>query len=474
MSELKFIWTDEYIGGRKGPLIPEEGDRTRPYSDRYWSKIEILPPDRIKEIQWERLKYLINFAFENSLFYRKRWMESGVSPSEIKDLDDIVKLPIITKQDMEEDQASNPPWGTIPTSPPNTHFQYYQTSGTTGKPRIWSATKQDVENQIEVTVRSLYAEGIRPGWRGFFAFSFPPFMGFWHIFYASAALGCQNVPKGPIPTEAWLKLIQNLAGDAPSFLLATPTYLIRQLEVSKKIGIDPHKLKINKLLMSGEPGYAIPATHNLLRDGWNAQPHEHMGTTEVGGPVLFSCEELADLPEPSDHINSDYWLVEVLDPETRKPVEPDKNGEKSGISCITALTQYGMPVIRLLIGDYLTVSERERCKCGRSFPIVKGGLKTRPEDMIVVKGVNIYPSLIENSVRSIKGLAPEYFIKLKGGRVIILVEAEAGVPKSDYERLVKHLQSDIKEKTMVTLDIEIKEPGTLPKGETKVRRIIKE
>ncbi|MDY6863997.1 MAG: hypothetical protein SV062_13550, partial [Thermodesulfobacteriota bacterium] len=261
---------------------------------------------------------------------------------------------------------------------------------------------------------------------------------------------------------------------AHSFLLATPTYLLRQLEVAKEIGLDPHKLKIDRLLMSGEPGYSVPATHKLLQDGWNAQPHEHMGTTEVGGPVLFSCEYLADEEEPSDHINADYWLVEVLDKETLQPVEKDKNGEKTGISCITSLTQFGMPAVRLLIGDYLTVVEGEKCGCGRTLPIVKGGLKTRPEDVIIIKGVNIYPALIENSVRSMEGLSPEYRIKKTSLGATVLIEAGEDAPEELYEKLAKNLQEDIKIKTSVTLDVEIKSPGSIPKEETKTKRIIKE
>jgi phenylacetate-CoA ligase len=474
MERVKYIWSDDYVGERHGPVIPEEGDRTKPYSDKYWSKVETLPMSRIREIQLEKLIYLIKFAYENSAFYRKRWDEMKIKPSDIKSLEDIVKLPILKKEDFERDQVEYPPYGTVPTSSPNTHFQYYQTSGTTGKPRLYTDTKEDIENGIEVTIRAFYAHGVRPGWRGFYGFPFPPFMGFWHIFYSSAALGCQNVPKGPIPTAGWLKLIMNLAGSAESFLVSTPTYAIRQLEVAKEVGINPHDLKISKIIVSGEPGYGIPATNRLLAEGFNAEVHDQPGSTEHAGPQFFSCESLAKKEEPSDHITADYWLVEVLDPKSLDPVNPDKNGIKSGISCVTALSRFGMPSIRVMLGDYINVIEDTRCECGRTLPIVLGGIKSRGDDMFIVKGVNIYPALIENSVRSIEGLSAEYRIKKIPGNIFVLVEAEKGISKDDYPRLSELLQNDIKDKTTVRVNIEVLEPGSLPREEAKTKRVIKE
>jgi len=475
MGQVKYIWTEDYVGKRLGPEIPEEGNRVKSYDDTFFSRIETLPYSRIKEIQEEKLLFLVKYAYENSLFYKKKWDEAKVKPSDIKSLSDITKLPILKQKDFEKDQVENPPFGTAPTCPPNEQFQYYQTSGTTGKPRLWTDTKQDIENGIFVTSRAIYAEGVRPGWRAFFAFPFPPFMGFWHIFHTTGAFGCQNVPKGPLPTVAWLRLILNLADAANNVMVSTPTYALRQLEAAREAGIDPLKLKIKKLIISGEPGYGIPATNKLLREGFGTEVHDHPGSTEHAGPILFSCEYLARPEELSDHITADYWVVEVLDTETLEPGEPDSEGKKTGISCITALSRFGLPAIRMLLGDQLTVIENTQCGCGRTLPIVKGAVKGRADDVIIIKGVNIYPSLVENSIREIPELSPEYLIRrtAKGGG-IILVEPAPEIPKDRYQEFAIILQREIKEKTTVTMDIEVKEPGTLPRLESKTQRVIKE
>lgn len=474
MGKLTYIWTNEYVGGRIGPEIEEEGDRTKPFSDKYWSKVETLPLKRLKEIQEEKLLFLVRYAYEKSPFYRRKWDAAKVHPNDIKGLDDITKLPLLTQKDFEKDQEENPPWGTAPTSPPRTQFQYYQTSGTMGKPRLWTDTKQDLETVIEMATRALYAQGIRPGWRGFFAFPFPPFMGFWHIFFSAQALGCQNVPKGPIGTFAWLKLIQRLAEDADNFLVSTPTYAIRQLEAAKEGGLDPKILKIKRLVVSGEPGYSIPATNSLLTQGFGAQVHDQPGSTEHAGPILFSCEHLARKGELSDHITADSWLVEVLDPKTLEPVAEDKDGIKRGVICVTALSQYGLPAIRMLLGDYINVKERGDCECGRTLPIAIGAIRGRYDDCMIIKGVNIYPSIIENSIRTIPGLSNEYRIKRSKGEATVIIEPLPEVPANQYPELIRLLREDIKTKTTVTMEIEVRPPGSLPKLESKTKRIIEE
>ena len=209
-------------------------------------------------------------------------------------------------------------------------------------------------------------------------------------------------------------------------------------------------------------------------EGFGAEIHDHPGSTEHGGPIMFSCEHLARPDELSDHITADYWLVEILDTETLEPVEPDAEGKKSGISCITALSRFGLPAIRMLLGDLLTVIENGKCSCGRTLPIVKGAIKSRADDVIIIKGVNIYPSLVENIIRGIDELFPEYrIIKTEKSGGIIQVEPIPEIPKDRYPGLAIKLQEEVKEKTTVTMEVELMEPGTLPREETKTKRVIK-
>jgi phenylacetate-CoA ligase len=468
-TQVQYLWTESMVGERLGPDVLEEGDRSRPFSDKIWCGVEALSLERLKEIQLQRLKFLLSFTYERSQFYRELWDSKKVKPSDVKSLKDLAKFPIVTKYDFEKDQAARPPFGTAPTSPPSQHLKYWQTSGTTAKPRIWMDTRQDWENGILLYSRSLYGHGVRPGWRGFFAFGFPPFIGFWLSFAATEAMGCQVVPKGTLPTTAWIQLMRNIAGTAPSFLCSTPTFAIRQMEAAKEAGIDPAALGMNILTLAAEPGACVPATNRLLSQGWNAKIHDILGATETSGPILFSCAQQAEMAQVSDHINIDYFIVEMLDPDTLEPVPEGA----PGTSCVTALGRYGMPAVRFLVGDYLHIDERPDCACGRKLPLAVGGVAARSDDVLFVKGIKLYPSLVETSVRSLPGLAVEYQLQKKDGQVTVLVEAEPGVPEKEYPELAKKLQQDIKLKAHVTLPVEVSPPATFPRLETKTPRVIK-
>ena len=468
-TQVKYLWTDAMVGERVGPDIPEEGDRARPFSDLCWSQVETLPLERLKEIQIERLKFLLNFTYERSQFYRQLWDSKKVRPSDVKGLEDLPKLPIVTKYDFEKDQAAHPPFGTAPTSPPNQHLKYWQTSGTTARPRIWLDTRQDWENGMLLYTRSLYGHGVKPGWRGFFAFGFPPFIGFWLCFAAAEAMGCQVVPKGTLPTTAWIQLMRNIAGTAPSFLCSTPTYAIRQMEAAKELKINAAQLGMNILTLAAEPGACVPATNRLLTQGWNAKIHDILGATETSGPILFSCQSQAEMTPVSDHVAIDYFIVELLDSDTLEPV-PEGS---PGVTCVTALGRYGIPAVRFLVGDYFHVDEHPDCPCGRTLPLAVGGAVGRADDVLFVKGIKLYPSLVETSVRSLPGLGVEYKIQKKEDQVVVLVEAEPGVAEKEYPELAEKLQQDIKLKAHVTLPVEVHPAGTFPRLETKTPRVIK-
>lgn len=467
MGKVSYIWSEEYVGGRVGLEIPEEGNRGKPFSEKYWSEVDVLPLPRLKEIQLKRLKHLLNFAWERAPFYRRKWEEHGVKPKDVQNLDDFARFPVVTKEDFAKDQAEHPPFGTACTSPPNTQAKYWQTSGSTGKPRIWSDTKEDLENEIFRFSRALCANGVNPGWRAFFAFPFPPFNGFWLLHSTTEALGCQNVPKGSLATTGWLTLMRNLAGTSRSLVATTPTFAIRQYEVAQEMGLDLHDLKVDLIAMAGEPGATVPATKKFIEKAWGAKAVDIFGSTE-NGIMGFTCAEQVNMEEPSDHLFIDYHIFELLDLETMKPV---KAGEP-GALCLTSLGKFGMPCIRYLLGDYVRIDEDSRCPCGRTLPLVRGGVQARADDMIIIKGENIYPSLIEECVRSISDLSVEFRIQKVMTSAKVYVEAMPHIAKSDYDKLAKSLQRQIKDKAYVTLDIQVLEPGRLPREVAKTKRVI--
>ncbi len=464
------IFTEHFLGERHDIYFPEDGDRCHPYNDKYWSKVEIAPLERIKDIQLARLKNIVRFAYEKSPFYRNLWKAHNIHPDHIRMLEDVQKLPIVTKEDIQRDQISNPPFGTLATTPPSNQPKFWRTSGTTATPRLFSSSWEDVENDAWQVMRSFYAQGVKPGWRGFFSFGFLPFQAFWVIFNSAEFMGCQVVPKGSLPTRPWLLLIKDLAPYGDNFMCCAPTFAFRQLEVLEEMGIDPKELRIKRIGFAGEPAYGIPSTHKYLKEKWGAEIHDIPGSTETSGCLYFSCEALEKNDPPSDHVVADRFLVELLDQETLQPAKGD-----TGVTCVTALGRFGFPIIRYLLKDLMTIKENYSCPCGRTLPVAIGGIKTRFEDMIIVKGVNLFPSAIEQIIRTIPRLGTEFRIKkTKAGDVEILVEIEkecSGNEKGDLQRII---QRKLYDAFFITFRINLLLPGTLTKEEGKTRRIIVE
>lgn len=467
---LTFGWTDAFVRGRKMYYPPQEGDRTCPYSDHYWSPVEVMPLEEIRELQWQKFQVISRYVYEHSGMYRRKWDAAGVKPEDIRSWDDFTRLPVVAKGDFEADQKEHPPFGEAPTIPPSFQMKYWQTSGSTGTPRRWAETKEDFENNMYLFTRALYAHGIRPGWRAYLAFGYLPFLGFWAAHYAAEMMDCQVITQGNLPKEVWLRIMQDLAHTAPAFFCATPTYAIRHIDWARDMGIDLRELGVKILTLAGEPGATVPATKEYLEQNWGAQVHDVLGSTETGGPIFFTCREQASQKAPNDHINLDYFIVEALDPETLKPVDQGK-----GVACVTSLFRHGMPAIRYILGDYIEVVT-EQCECGRTLPMIKGGVQAAWDKLVVVSGVNIYPSQIENIVREMPELAPEYVLVKHKHSTGVTVQVEAG-PQTDrnlYNQLAQKVAERIKQVTMVTMNVEVMPPNSLPRFEAKSKRVVEE
>src|SRR5581483_10344173 len=321
MSELRFHWTcPGMVPERHAVYPPEEGDRTRPATDRLWSAVEALPPARLEAIQLAKLQRVVAFAWERSPFYRRLWERHGVSPAAIRSLADVRRLPVVRKEDFEASQQARPLFGYRPTAPPDspTFMKFWSTSGSTGQPRLWLATKEDHENDMYLFLRAFYAYGVRPGMRGYFGFAYPPFEAFWKAHYAAEAMGCQVIPKGPLPTAV---ILRNLTRWKADFMVCTPTFALRQAEVARQEGIDLREIGIRIIVVAGEPGGSLPGTKALIEELWGgARVCDAFGMTEISGPVLFTCDSQAARPAPLAHMGLDYTLFEVVDPDTLAPL----------------------------------------------------------------------------------------------------------------------------------------------------------
>jgi phenylacetate-CoA ligase len=431
--------------------------------EQYWNPVlETLPLEKLKQLQLAKFKKILNWAYENSPFYRRLYQEAGLEPGDIKTLDDISKVPKTEKSMLREAQGREPyPYGSILSVPLEQVTEYRQTSGTTGQPVYHPESWQDWDWSAESWAYALYAQGYRNSDRVFLPFGYSVNIAFWAAHYAAEKIGCEVVPGGVLDTEARLLKMKEVRATA---FLATPTYILGMADVArKKLGIDPARdLYINKITAAGEPGANIPATKKRIEEMWGAKVYDQVGATEIGH-WGFECQAQAGL-----HILEPFHLVEIEDIETGTAITgPDQRGSM----VITTFDRFAHPCIRFDSKDIIEWSPVERCDCGRSFRLLKGGVVGRADDITKVKGVLLAPTAIEEVVRSIPELGDEYEVTVtkKGDidDVTLKVEVTPGFkPEVVEQKLVQQLRL----KTGLRYNLEFHDYGTLPRYNVKAKR----
>lgn len=431
----------------------------------YWNPIlETLPQEKLQALQIKKFRRILEWAYNNSPFYRRLYQEAGLEPGDIKSLEDIREVPKIDKGMLREGQQRGPfPYGDILAVPLNQVTAFRQTSGTTGTPVYQADTWGDWEWWTECWCYILYAQGYRDTDRVFIPFGYNIFVAFWAGHCAAEKLGCEVVPGGVLDTEARILKMQELKCTA---FMATPTYVLGMAEVAKnRLGFDPAKdLFIQKITCAGEPGASIPATKKRMEQAWGAKVYDHAGATEIGA-WGYECTA-----QPGgQHVNEAFFLVEIEDMDTGEPVtEPGKEGKM----IITALDRIAKPCIRFDSKDIIKWADF-RCDCGRTFRIVDGGILGRADDITKVKGVLLAPTAIEEVVRSIPELGNEYevIVSKKGDLDDILLRVEI-VPgkEQEQETILNWLKNQLRLKTNLNYQLEVHPYNSLPKYEVKARR----
>lgn len=414
----------------------------------------------IEEKQLDKLGRMLDRVLASNPFYRRKLL--GNAAVEIQSMDEFRRLPFTTKKDLVEDQQANPPFGTDLTYPLESYVRIHQTSGTTGKPLYWLDTEEAWHWWAGCWETIFRAIGVRPEDRIYFAFSFGPFIGFWSGWEGARKLGALAIPGGGQSTPQRLKAILDYGA---TVLVSTPTYALHMAAEAHKLGIDlAHKSAIRITIHAGEPGASIPSTKKLLEEGWGAKCYDHPGATEVGA-YGFECA-----PQPGGvHVNEEEFIAEVIDRETGAPVKEGERGEL----VITNLGRVGSPILRYRTGDLVEPSYEE-CRCGRSLMLLRGGVLGRVDDMIVVRGVNVFPSAIENMMRE--------FVEIEEFRVDAVRDAallqlrltleprpDCGSTDGLADRVARRFRESIGLKPFV----EIVAPGTLPRFELKAKRFFK-
>ena len=373
--------------------------------------------------------------------------------SDVQGWDDFARLPLTTKGDLIADQTAHQPFGTNLTYPIERYVRVHQTSGSSGdRPLRWLDTAESWAWWLSIWSDHVYrAAGVGSGDRIFFAFSFGPFIGFWSAFGGAERLGALALSGAGMTTEQRVRSLLDLEA---TVLLSTPTYALRMADVGRGLGVDLALSPLRVTIHAGEPGASIPATRAAIESAYGASCFDHTGMTEVG-PTGHSCSQRDGI-----HVIESEFIFEVLDSSDR----PADEGELVA----TNLGRWGMPLIRYRTGDRVAVS-REPCSCGSTYLKLVGGIHGRVDDMFTVRGVNLFPSQVEDIVRRHPQVV-EFAIERRRERQMDEVTVLVEIDGSDAS--VERLEADLRLALGARLGCRVVPLGTLPRSELKSKRVI--
>lgn len=363
------------------------------------------------------------------------------------------KLPFTTKRELAEDQHANTPFGRNHSYPESSYIRYHQTSGTSGRPLKVLDTKESWDWWQDCWLEVLRSAGVTSNDRLFLAFSFGPFIGFWAAYEAAKKAGALVIPGG---RQSSVDRLYSIIGNQVNVLLCTPSYALHLAEVAEQQGIDCRQSSVHTIITAGEPGGSMPSVRSRIESLWGARLYDHVGMTEMGA-YGYSCSEQNGI-----HVNERQFLAEVVDPVTLQPASEGEKGEL----VLTYLERYGFPLIRYRTGD-MVENNSKPCSCGNLFRFFPGGIIGRSDDMVIVRGVNIFPQSIEAIVREFAQVVEfriVYTTIEEMNQVIIQVESPVDI--------VNELSVRLRERIGLRIDVELAEAGTLPRFEMKSRRVL--
>ena len=445
---------------------PRYDSRFRPGAEApYWApEVECAPPAERARIIFAKLRAQIEYAWDRSAFYRRRWEAAGVSPATLKSLDDLARFPVVQKSDLRTAQASAPPFGDYLCIEPSDVARIHGTSGTTGRPTVFGIGADDWERIGEAHARILWAAGIRPGDSVLIASFFSLYLGSWGALKGCERLGATAFPFGAGVPGQTLMAVQWARDLRPSAFYGTPSYALHFAETARREGIDPASLGLRTLFFSGEPGAGIPATKRQIEAAFGGRCID-MGSMAEMTPWMTNAE---CVHRTGMHLWQDIVFTQVCDPATFLPVAFGAEGTP----VYTHLERTSQPMIRLVSGDRARWTD-EPCPCGRTYPRLPAGLYGRIDDMFIVRGENIYPSAIEDTLRAIDGFGGEFRVIISRRETMdeLLVRAEYAASR-DPVALGATMKERLRARLGVTPVMELVPEGTLPRSEFKAKRVI--
>ncbi|MEW6424841.1 MAG: AMP-binding protein [Bacillota bacterium] len=430
-----------------------------------YSLHEKLSAEELRQHQWKQFTTLVRQIWPTNQFYQNKWREAGLAhPGELKDWEDFYRLPFTEKSELVQDQENNPPYGTNLTFPLRKYIRLHQTSGTTGRPLYWLDTEESWSWWAGCWGYVYRGAGVVPEDIIYFPFSFGPFIGFWAAFEGARKIGALAIPGGGQDTLTRLRFILE---NRPTVIVCTPTYALRLAETALENGIDLAAGSVQTTIHAGEPGASLPHVREKIESLWGAGCFDHHGMTEMGA-ISFTCRG-----EPrSLHIIEDEFIAEVRDPQTGTLCPDGREGEL----ILTNLGRAGMPLIRYRTGDRVRLN-REPCSCGCPFVRLEGGILGRVDDMFIVRGINVYPSAIENILRKFPAIGEFRIIVFREREMnelsLQLEIDEAILSPEKINTFLSKVKDEIRNNLQIRVDAVAVPVGTLERFDLKAKRVIR-
>jgi phenylacetate-CoA ligase len=411
---------------------------------------------RLREWQDARLRALLGELGTNG-FYQEKFRRDGWESKRVRGVADLRGLSMTTKRELAAEQNEHPPYGRLLTYPLSRYRYLHQTSGTTGRPLRWLDTEGDWETFMRCWAEVYWGAGVSEDDLVFCAFSFGPYVSHWTGIAGARYIGALGLSGGGMNSEQRLRSIFD---NRCTVLVCTPTYALHLAEIANNIGLDLASSDIRLTIHAGEPGASVPNVRRRIEAAWGARCFDHAGATEVGA-WAFDCQ--AD--DGAIHLNELEFFFEVIDPQTGTAVDEGARGEL----VITTLARAGMPVLRYRTGDLVELTT-EPCACGRTLARIKGGVLGRADDMLTVRGVNIYPSTIDDLIRALPAIV-EYEVEIRRisemDDLLFKIEIGAG---SSFAEVEHDLLAAFRAQLNIRVSVVLAPPGSLPRYEFKARR----
>jgi phenylacetate-CoA ligase len=437
------------------------------YSE-YWNpKNETLPREDLQRLQLHKLRRMSEWAYARSPFHRAKFDAAGFHPEQLKTLDDLRRIPYMTREEWMESISSTPLFGNLAATDQTNAIRYHLTSGTSGRTpiRVLDGIK-DWEWIAEMWCYGFWGFGGRPEDVVYFAFGYGSFVGFWGAHYCCEKIGALVIPGGAQTTEGRVKQIVEMG---VTTVCSTPTYALRLWQAANEMGINlATDSKVNKVILSGEPAGSIPAVKRQLEEAWGAKCGDTAGMTELGTIMIFECSH-----QPGGtHIIEDHYIEEVINPDTLEPVGYGELGER----VVTSFGRGFIPVLRYRTKDMVLKVPASTCDCGRTGDIYDGGIRGRWDDMKLIRGTNVYPRAVEAIVREHDSIDEfQIYIWRKDeirDEITVRLELKPGREAQwpELETALAHELAEAHEN--LRFNVELVEPGTLPRFELKAKRLV--